>query len=449
MRGRVAGVAKGSAIGAAVVLIAVACRPLSGPAIEALPIPAGLLVRSNAAGIAVGSVLTTGADGTRRRPARVNLADDSVQTLPDLGNGSFNVAGDINDAGVTVGFVFDHQIQAARWDPAHGDALELLPTLGGSASEAVAINQRGEIAGASTFDGSLGRAFTIDPTTDAVTDLGTLGGPTSLASDISDSGVVVGVSDLTGGGSRGFVYDPAVGSMQPLPAPPSPYDEPEIDAINPSGTLVAGDGVSSNTVNEGGKQGASIVAVIYDRRTGTTTTLDPFGGHRAIASDVNDRGIVVGYGWDTNGSSHAYAYDTETKLVVDLGTISGNVNYVGIDEQLRVVGYELAAGSPNPPTAFTTTLQTSPDAPAAPTVSGCDGSVRVAFAPPAFDGNDAVTGYTVQRDGETIATVSSDVRAIDEQVPIGTTASYAVIAANGLGLSDASPPARFTSAPCS
>jgi probable HAF family extracellular repeat protein len=238
--------------------------------------------------------------------------------------------------------------------------------------------------------------------------------------------------------------------MQPLPAPPSPYDEPEIDAVNPSGTLVVGDGVSPNTVNDGGKQGASTVAMIYDRRTGTTTTLDPFGGHRAIASDVNDRGIVVGYGWDPNGSSHAYAYDTETKRVVDLGTITGNVNFVGIDEQLRVVGYDLAAatGTQSPPTPFATTLQTSPDAPAAPTAAGCDGSVRVAWSPPAFDGNDTVTGYAVQRDGQTIATVSSDVRAVEEQLPVGTTASYTVAATNDLGRSDPSPATQITSNAC-
>jgi probable HAF family extracellular repeat protein len=430
------------------VVAAVGCRPLSADPLQPIPISPAILVRVDDHGIALGALVDQSSGHNELHPVRVDLKTNTTQQLPDPGLGTFNAAVTRNAAGLTVGMVSDasSHTRAARWEPAHGDVLESVPDLGGPSSSALAVNTRGVIAGSSTSptSPSNAHAYTFDPATGHVTDLGTLGGVASTPVGITDDGVVIGWSDTADGSSRGFVYDPAVGSMAPLAAPPAGYTDTTVFATNPSGTLVVGDALNHTT----NPAGLTEDAMIEDRRTGEVTMLNPFGGHRADATDVDDRGIVVGIAADTSGSSHGFAYDSQTKRVVDLGTYSGGVLALGISADLHVVGYDLQNTRPQVFTPLATVLRTSPDAPLAPTVSGCDGSVRVGWTAPAFDGNDAITSYVMQRDGSTIATVGAEVSAVLDTVPAGTTARFTVAAINAQGRSTASRATTFTPSAC-
>jgi probable HAF family extracellular repeat protein len=434
-----------------ILLAAVGCRPLSGAPIQALDIGPALLARNNGGDLAAGVVV----DATTKvfTPVRVDVEHGTVTELPTLGAGSFNAADDLTDAGITVGTVRDGTANVnrmARWDPAHGDALELVPDLGGG-STAGGISEHGVITGSSTpAGGSSAHAFTYDPATNAVADLGQLDGGATTVNDINDAGLVVGSSQEPGppGTSRAWVFDPAVGHLVALPAPPTGFPDETAWAIDESGRYVVGEAFSNDQRAAGSANALAGVGLVFDRQTGRTIVLDPFGGHRTSATDVNDRGIVVGSSWDTDGVGHGFAYDIQTGRVVDLGSITGHEPTLFINDHLHVVGSEIDFDPPRQLFAVSSVLRTSPDAPAAPSVSGCDGSVRIGWAPPAFDGNDAVTTYVVQRDGQTIATVGATVSGVEETLPVGTTATYTVTAANGQGYSSGSATTSFTSSAC-
>ncbi len=52
-------------------------------------------------------------------------------------------------------------------------------------------------------------------------------------------------------------------------------------------------------------------------------TIPTLGGSANEATAVNDEGIVVGWSWTKAGSVHAFAYDTSTGVLTDLGDLGG------------------------------------------------------------------------------------------------------------------------------
>jgi uncharacterized membrane protein len=132
------------------------------------------------------------------------------------------------------------------------------------------------VASAWTID--MGEAWTPVPGLD-------LGVPSeTVPVAINDSGTVVGTTrGLDQQAARAWVWDAAAGT-RPLVADGAPAFAPR--AIN-------GAGVVAGTMGDGPQ---ASVAALWDPATGTATALPrPEGRSTAVAEDVNDAGVVVGW----------------------------------------------------------------------------------------------------------------------------------------------------------
>jgi probable HAF family extracellular repeat protein len=120
-----------------------------------------------------------------------------ITLLPSLG-GQFTFAFGINNAGTVVGsanFAGDTIGHAALWDR-NANTVNDLGTLGGPTSTAIWINDRGQVVGSSVIaNGVDTHAFLLDK--GKMSDLGTLGGSTSSAGTVSNNGIVIGESDIS------------------------------------------------------------------------------------------------------------------------------------------------------------------------------------------------------------------------------------------------------------
>jgi probable HAF family extracellular repeat protein len=204
-----------------------------------------------------------------------------VQAIPGLPSGA--TATGVNDAGTVVGtttnglgFVWNARTKRSR-------SLGTLSCGGASPS---AISDRGFVAGSGNVrvagGGCETRAVRWAPGASRPRDLGTLGGSYSVAYDVNDSGVVVGVSATASGDTHAFRWDPRTGRMRDLGTLGGPSSTAR--AINDAGTIVGAAG------GEGSDH-----AVLW--RAGSSTIVDlgyPAGWIAASASDINDRGDIVG-----------------------------------------------------------------------------------------------------------------------------------------------------------
>lgn len=189
---------------------------------------------------------------------------------------------------------------AFLWD---GRMLDL-GTLGGATSKAVATNDRGQVVGEREIKGGGSHAFLWDK--GRMRDLGRLGGEYSEAVAINDRGQVVGISDtrLSDDGipiSRAFLWEN--GRMHAIGPDPRSFEDIKVAGINKLGMVAiswAGDA--------------------FTWTKGRTRKLGSLGGAVTHATDLNERGVVVGASETKRGSTHAFVW--RTGKMRDLGSLA-------------------------------------------------------------------------------------------------------------------------------
>ena len=227
----------------------------------------------------------------------------------DLGTlgGADSVSVAMSGRGQVVGWSLTKRVNYASvhaflWD---GRTMLDLRTLGGGSSMAVAINERGQVVGSSEVNGGDSHAFLWD--SGRMRDLGTLGGENSEAVAINDHGQVVGISE-TGPSdadgipiSRAFLWEK--GRMHAIGPDPRSFEDIEVAGINELGMVAissAGD------------------AFLW--KQGRTRKLGSLGGAWTRATDLNERGLVVGASKTKRGSTHAFVW--HNGKMRDLGNLA-------------------------------------------------------------------------------------------------------------------------------
>jgi probable HAF family extracellular repeat protein len=243
---------------------------------------------------------------------------------------------DINEAGEVAGG-HDNGIYY------NGDYTTSIPPLGGSGhftySKFYAINNHQLMVGESTtgiVNDNTGprRGFSFNAQNGFFRELGSLGGPTkpSNASGLNDSGLIVGESATTNG-THAVRF--------------------ELDGtITDLGTL-GGEGSSAADINEKGdivgyaQNAEGSWRAFLLQNGGTMIDIGTLGGKESKATRINNKGQIVGSSISTNGEWHAFLYsDGEMK---DLGTLGNRSEALGLNDDGVVVG---ASYLDNYPTAF-------------------------------------------------------------------------------------------------
>jgi probable HAF family extracellular repeat protein len=210
-----------------------------------------------------------------------------------------------------------------------------LGTLGGISSEAAALNSLGQVVGESRT-GQVGTGHT--PITHAflwqngaMTDLGTLHGGSSSAVAVNDHGQIVGSSD-----GHAVVWQN--GSMTDLGTLPGD-ETSEADAINERGQIV---GTSHN---------ATGIDHAFLWENGILRPLDPTPARSSWATDINERGQVIGEFGSNPNSALWHAFVWERGKLTDLGTLRGRnlgSSADDINNHNQIVGWSAAPGGIHP-----------------------------------------------------------------------------------------------------
>jgi probable HAF family extracellular repeat protein len=243
----------------------------------------------------------------------------------DLGTlgGDFSAAQDINEKDQIVGasFTAGDQLHAFVWKDG---VMKDIGTLGGSTSRALAINEKGHVVG-----GSTPRADNFDevafvwPGKGKLIRLGALPGDrASQANDINDDGTIVGQSGAT---PRAVIWRDR--KIEALPAPASELSI--ANAVN-NHCQVVGVAVIENV-------GAR--AVLWQNGAMKVLgTLAGTPGATSVATDINDRGQIVGRSTSRSGLEHGFLY--ENGVFHDLGPLSegGLSGAAGLSENGLIVG---------------------------------------------------------------------------------------------------------------
>jgi uncharacterized membrane protein len=178
------------------------------------------------------------------------------------------------------------------------------------------INDVGVIVGYGTVAGTT-HTFTFDTTTETFTDLNAVfGGEQSFALDINDAGLVAGAVRTEPSALDAVVVDPATGTVKPIGGLPGQARSVGI-ALNDAG-LVAGASADSGSPLFGD-------GFVFDLGTEAKTAIPTADGiTRTAPRALNDAGVVVG---GVGSASIAYAYDTSTKIMRNLGALTGDSEY--------------------------------------------------------------------------------------------------------------------------
>ncbi|RNC82261.1 MAG: hypothetical protein ED559_10910 [Phycisphaera sp.] len=324
-----------------------------------------------------------------------SVCAQSVEQLQTLG-GSGSIANDINDLGQIVGestLPGDVVSHATIWN--NGVPTDLSAVDPSRNSVAWAVNNLGVAVGSSDLGQGLRTATMFEPR--GLIDVGAAAGSvngSSVAWDINDSGRVAGQAAINPGFAQGFFWDPSSGGVAAgtlyqgganfsinnagvsvghsfffgdpdtatisMPDDRGGYLVGELGpggrsfsmakAISESGTIVGhtnGAGLGSGPGGEGGDW----QAVIYEDDGQGGTNYIPLGRLDGLgiseANDVNDDGLVVGYGFDGSGAGiapRAFAWKDGTMYELNdlLDARSGFVNLIqatGVNAQGDIVGF--------------------------------------------------------------------------------------------------------------
>lgn len=234
-------------------------------------------------------------------------------------------------------------------------------------SRASGINSAGDIVGAIQGSGSATDGFIA--TGNAYTRYAMEGASSTSFNAINDSGAIAGFA-LLNGQYRAIKY--SRGTFAPIALPPNDFDS-VATAINNNGTIVGGfssnmdhgfmdqNGVVSTIpdavrpsmardINDAGtvvgslRIGNSEHAYVY--ANGTTTLLTGANAIHGEASAINERGVVVGTFYTSNGTYTGYRYDNGRNYAFGrLGSLRMAIN--DINSSNMFVGNILWAGAPD------------------------------------------------------------------------------------------------------
>lgn len=242
--------------------------------------------------------------------------------------------------------------QAAIWN---GNVPSLLGTLGGRSSAATGLNDTGTPVGWSyTASDAAIRAFRFEPTsslnrTPVMRDLGTLGGAYSAALGVNSSKWTVGWSDTASGATHAFVDIPkAKVIFDAIFYIHTMYDLQTLGGTNSKALAINDSGVAVGYADIAGNYRTDAFLCQLNANGGVVqrTSLGQLGyGIRAIATDINNVGKVVGYGLiDDQKTYHAWIWEPGLGMR-DLNTlIPANSGWVltqarSINESGEIVGY--------------------------------------------------------------------------------------------------------------
>jgi probable HAF family extracellular repeat protein len=212
----------------------------------------------------------------------------------DIGTlgGTSSYPNGFNEAGVIVGGSNVPNLTYHAFLYQNGQMTDLAPNYAGG-SNAIGINELGQVIG--EYDFNIGQhACRFD--NGAIVDLGTLGGDFSIAYGINENGVIVGQADVAGNAPHAFLYD---GTMHDL------------------GTLGGTVSVSHTINNAGQVVGYSTMpaspltrhAFLYENGAMLDlNTLIPANSGLTLqfAGDINDDGLIVGYGVNSQHQMHGF-----------------------------------------------------------------------------------------------------------------------------------------------
>lgn len=255
----------------------------------------------NTHGEAVGWSYATGVTGQRAFLS----AGGVIQDLGSLG-GAHSQALGINAAGQVVGWSNLPGTEHGRAFLYSNGVMQNLGTLGGAYSWAYGINSSGQVVG-SAYNTRIGRAFIY--ANGSMQDLGSLadsGSPSgsSAAYAVNDGGQVTGYTRTQAGVGRAFLYSNGV--MQEIGSlGGTSYGS----AIN-AGAQIAG----YSYLAEGG---STYHAFLYSE--GVMNDLGTLGGTHSRALGINDQGQVVGWTYDARQFVRPFLY--ENGSMVDLNTL--------------------------------------------------------------------------------------------------------------------------------
>jgi probable HAF family extracellular repeat protein len=251
------------------------------------------------------------------------LLSHAVTDLGTLG-GSFSLPYEINNSNQVVGYSYTSSfaIHGFLWSRAEG--IQDLTTLTGNPNVVVGagINDSGQIVGSIGI--GLQSAYFWDSDSGLV-ELGTLGHPGSAATDVNNVGEIIGGLGYSGYGGYfiGFHWDSSGGMTQLGAFRPT-------NAINNSGAMV---GISVRGT-----------ALLWDPATGRHDLGALPGDTWSTASDINDKGQIVGWSGGWNGSLFEYTpflWDnglmTPLALFPEMGKITQN-EFLAINNRGQVVG---------------------------------------------------------------------------------------------------------------
>ena len=202
-----------------------------------------------------------------------------------------------------------------------------LGTLGTNASFGTGINASGQVSGYSASGTNAARVWRYSPGVGLV-DLGSFGGADNRALGINNAGQVTGYSTGTNGAARGFVSSGG--------------------ALTDIGGFGAGANVFPQHINSAGKVAGFSSATNGDDSAFLFTPPNTFSNLGLIANatlpasaaayGVNDFGVVVGIGTDTNNFNRAFR-STTNGLLEELGTLGGDESWAyAINNSNQIAG---------------------------------------------------------------------------------------------------------------